>query len=168
MKILETKDLILKPYEEKYALKAHENFFCQKETAKYMLWKPTEKVEEARERLERWSNSWGIFYLIHDKSTDEPIGFIATQQIEPEVYGHLGICLGLEFKGKGYGSQVLKTLIDYLKSQNAKELQYSHFKENIASQKLAEKMGFKYIKADTCVRPWDNKEFEEYCYVLKI
>lgn len=168
MKILETKDLILKPYEEKYALKAHENFFCQKETAKYMLWKPTEKVEEARERLERWCKNWKLFYLIHDKSTDEPIGFLGVDEIEPNIYGHLGMCLGLEFKGKGYGYQILKTLIEYLNLQNAKELHYSHFKENIASQKLAEKMGFKFIKAGTRVRVWDNKEFEEYSYVLKI
>lgn len=166
--ILKTKDLILKPYEEKYARQAHENFFCQKETAKFMLWKPTENVEEAKARLERWSQkqNWEIFLLIHEKSSDKCIGFIGIDDIEVDIYGHVGLCIGLEFKGKGYGTQVLTTLIEYLKSKNVKQLHYSHFKENIASQKLAEKFGFKFIKEGKRVRGWDNKEFDEICYVL--
>lgn len=168
MEILETQNLILKPYEEKYAEKTHENFFCQEETAKYMLWKPTQTTEEAKERLERWSNNWKYFWIIHDKTTDEPIGFLGTDEVEPNIYGHLGLCVGLEYKGKGYGSQVLKKCIDYLSLKGATEIRYSHFKENIASQKLAEKMGFQFVKEGMRTRAWDNKEFKEYFYLLKI
>ena len=168
MKILETQNLILKPYQEKYAQKAHKNFFCQEETAKYMLWKPTQSAEEANERLKRWTNNWKFFWVIHDKATDEPIGFLGVDEIEPKIYGHLGLCIGLKYKGNGYGTQALKACKEYLKLQGATEIHYSHFKENIASRKLAEKIGFTFTKEDTRTRAWDNKEFIERCYVLKI
>ena len=165
---LETKDLILKTYDEKYLSDTYNNFFCQQETAKYLLWKPTTSIEEAKERLERWSKDWNLFYLIIEKKTDTCIGYLGVDKIEKDIYGRLGICLGLYFKNKGYGTQALIALINYLKLQKAKELHYSHFKENISSQKLAEKIGFKRVKEDKRIRKWDNKEFEEYFYVLNL
>jgi len=168
MKVLETKDLILKPYEEKYVLDAYKNIFCQEETARFVLWKPADSVIEVQVKLERWSQNWDLFFLIIEKCSNKCIGYLGVDEIEPKVYGRLGIGIGKEFKNKGYGTQALKELINYLKSKNAKELQYSHFKENIASQKLALKMGFKKIREDKRIRAWDNKEFDEYFYELKL
>jgi len=167
MKILETKDLILKPYEDKYALDAYKNIFCQKETAKFVLWKPAENIEETKSRLERWSQNWNLFFLIIEKCSNQCIGYLGVDEIEPAIYGRLGIGIGKEFKNKGYGTQALKELIKYLKSKNAKEIKYSHFKDNIASQKLALKMGFKKVREGKRIRAWDNKEFDEYFYELK-
>lgn len=110
---LETKDLILKSYEEKYVPDAHTNFFSQPETARFVLWKPTENVNEAKSRLERWSQNWSLFFLIIEKSSDICVGYICVDEIEKHIYGHLGICLGLDFKNKGYGSQALTALIEH-------------------------------------------------------
>ena len=38
----------LKEYDEKYVLKAHKNFFSSQVTARYVLWKPTENIEEVK------------------------------------------------------------------------------------------------------------------------
>lgn len=168
IKALETQDLKLKPYEEKYLADAYKNFFCQQETAKYLLWKPAENIEEAKERLIRWSQGWNLFWLVIEKNTDRCIGYLGVDEIEKDIYGNLGICLGLNFKRKGYGTQILTSLIEYLKLLKANQLHYSHFKENISSQKLADKIGFKKIREDKRIRKWDNKEFDEYFYILDL
>ena len=49
----ETKDLILRKAQMDDLEAIYKNFWSSKETAKYMLWKPCENLEEARERLEK-------------------------------------------------------------------------------------------------------------------
>ena len=167
-KELETKDLILKPYEARYVADAYNNIFCNEETAKYVLWKTASNIIETQEKLEKWDKSFKLLLLIIEKKTSECIGYVATDEIEPDIYDHLGIAIGTKFTQKGYASQVLLALIDYLKSLNAKELRYSHFKENVASQKLAQKIGFEYIKEQKNIRNWDKKEFDECVYTLAL
>ena len=168
--MIETSRLILKEYDEKYALQAHLNFFSSKETAKYVLWRPTESAQEVIDKVNYWLNvaKIDIFWVIHEKDDDEPIGFVAASKLEDSIYGDVGIAIGESFVGKGYGSEVLKALIEQVKSLGGKELHYSHFKENEASRKLALKFGFEYYKSDKRLRRYDNKEFEELFYVLKL
>lgn len=170
MKNVATKRLNLKEYDEKYASKAHLNFFCQKETAKYTLWKPTSSVEEAKQKLDRWTKASkiSIFWLIHDKVSDEPIGFVCADEISPKVYGSLGITIGLDYIKKGYGSEVLEALINHIKEIGGERIEYSHFEENIASRALALKHGFEFVKKQNSVRGHDKLEFVEVCYVLNL
>jgi len=166
----ETKRLLLKEYDEKYIEKAHLNFFSSLNTSKYVLWRPTKTPLEVKDKIEYWLNEVKItiFWMIHLKDNDEPIGFISLDEIEPSVYGNLGIAIGENYLKQGYASEVLNELIEYVKSLNGKEIHYSHVKENEASKRLALKFGFKYYKSDKRVRRYDNKEFEELFYVLKL
>ena len=166
----ETKRLLLKEYNEKYIEKAHLNFFSSLETAKYVLWRPTKSATDVKNKVEYWINETkiDIFWMIHIKENDEPIGFVSADKISENIYGNIGIVVGEKFVKKGYASEVLKELIDYIKSLQGKEIHYSHFKENIASEKLAKKFGFKYYKKEKRIRPYDKKEFEELFYILKI
>ena len=168
--MIETSRLYLKKYQEKYAGKAHLNFFCQEETAKYTLWKPTKNVEEAKQKLDRWTKvaNISIFWLIHDKVSDEPIGFVCANEISPKVYGSLGIAIGLDYIKKGYGSEVLETLINHIKGLGGEKIEYSHFEENVASKALALKHGFKFVKKQNSVRGHDKLAFVEVCYELNL
>ena len=167
--MIETKNLTLKKYDEKYIEKAHYNFFSSPITSKYVLWKPTQNPSEVKDKIEYWlyEVKVSVFYMIHDRD-DEPIGFVCVDEIEPNVYGNFGIALGEKYVNKGYGSEVLTAIIDYIKSLGAKEIHYSHFKENIASQKLALKYNFEFYKEGKRIRKYDNKEFDELFYVLKL
>lgn len=166
----ETKRLILKDYDEKYIEKAHQNFFSSLETSKYVLWRPTKSAIDVKNKIEYWLNEVkiDIFWIIHIKETDEPIGFISASKMSNNVFGDIGIVIGENFVKKGYGSEVLKELIEYIKSLGGKEIHYSHFKENKASERLAIRLGFKYYKKDKRIRTYDKKEFEELFYILKI
>ena len=167
--MIETKNLVLKEYDEKYAEKAHTNFFSSSKTAEYVLWRPTSSALDAKNKIEYWLNEvkLSIFYMIHKKDNDEPIGFVSACEIEPSVYGDVGIVIGENYVHQGYGSEVLSELIKYIKSINGKEIHYSHFKENVASEKLALKFGFEFYKETKRIRARDNKEFCELFYVLK-
>lgn len=168
--MLETKNLILKAYDEKYIEKAHDNIFSSLETAKYVLWRPTKSALDVKKKIEYWIYETGcsIFWMAHRKDNDEPIGFICVDEIEPKVYGNLGIAVGEKYIKKGYGSEILKAAIEYIKTIGGKEIHYSHFKENEASEKLALKFGFEFYKQDKRIRRYDNKEFCELFYVLKL
>jgi len=170
MDMIETKDLILKPYEIEDVKQAHENFLCQKETAKYTLWRPTNSIEDAKLKLDYWtSNMDGVFFwLIKEKKSEQVIGFISASRIDEKSYGNVGIAIGLDYINKGYGSQVLEKLIDVVKDTGAKKLYYSHFEENEASKNLALKFGFRYYKSASRVRKYDNKSFIEMFYVLDL
>ena len=146
MVTLNTKDLVLKEYEEKYVLSAHNNFLSQEETAKYTLWRPTSSVEEAKAKLEYWNSDKDsvLFWLVFEKNSDAAIGFVSAANLGNGVYGNVGIAIGLDYINKGYGSQVLEALIYYISKLGGVEIHYSHFEGNDASKNLALKYGFEY------------------------
>ena len=168
--MIETKNFFLKEYDEKYIEKAHLNFFSSYNTAKYVLWRPTNSPLEVKDKVEYWLNEVkvSIFFFIHLKENDEPIGFISLDEISENIYGNVGIAIGEKYISKGYGSEVLGALLNHVKLLGAKEIYYSHFKENEASKRLALKFGFEYYKTDKRIRKYDNKEFDELFYILKL
>ena len=125
--------------------------------------------EEVKDKIDYWLNEVkiDIFWLIHTKN-DEPIGFVSADLIGDCVYGNIGIAIGNKYVNKGYGSEVLKALIEHIKECNGKQIYYSHFKENDASKRLALKYGFKFYSQEKRVRRYDNKEFDELFYVLDL
>ena len=167
---IETSNLVFKKGDLKYAKQMHENFFSQPQTAKYMLWSVTNTVEEAEAKIARWMEHQKdhAHWFIHLKTTDEPIGFITAEEIEPNVYGNIGLCLGEGYINQGYGTEALVALIEYLKSLGAKTISYSHLKDNVASQKLALKLGFKFNRQEKRLRKHDGKEFDEIFYTLEL
>lgn len=84
--------------------------------------------------------------MTKNKADDEPIGFIFVDEVSKNMYGNLGIAIGEKYLKKGYASEALFKVIEYIKSDSGKEIEYSHFKENDASRALALKCGFKYYK----------------------
>ena len=166
----ETINLVFKPIDIELAPKAHNNFFSQQETAKYLLWKPTNSPDEARGRLERWSaeNDGYYFFLIHEKRTLEPIGYITAQETDRGVYEHFGICLGQDYVSRGYGTEAMCWFLEFLKEKNARKVIYSHLEGNNASKALALKHGFNYTHMGERIRNHDQKHFKEYFYELKL
>lgn len=166
---METKDLIIDKGKMEDAKAMHYNLWKHKESAKYVLWSVTTTIEEAENRLKRWIE-WQkehMQWLVYDKVSKEAIGYASIEEIGPNKYGDIGIAIGKEYTGKGLGSQILEFLLSYIKNLGAKEVEYSFLSGNIASQKLAEKYGFKYVKTEKRIRNWDNKEFDELIYTLE-
>lgn len=110
---LETKDLILKKAEFEDWKTIYYNLWRHKESAKYMLWQPTETDEDAKDRMKRTiafeekpENKYALFVYL--KKTGEAIGFAGMRELEPGIYEETGIALGPEFVQKGMGDRYLR------------------------------------------------------------
>ena len=98
---LETKDLILKKAEFEDWKTIYYNLWRHKESAKYMLWQPTETDEDAKDRMKRTiafeekpENKYALFVYL--KKTGEAIGFAGMRELERGIYEETGIALGPE------------------------------------------------------------------------
>ena len=159
---LETKDLIIAKAKVEDTEKIWQNYWCDQESAKYMLWKPTETKEEADDRMTRTINYQKdhLAFIIYEKSTMEPIGMGGFYEVEPGVYEDSGIGLGSKYCRKGYGTQILQAFIDYLFDDlKINKILYSCFRENVASHKLLAKFDFNYLFTIADVRDWDGLEY---------
>ena len=146
-----------------------QNFWSDESSAKYMLWQPTKTKEDALIRMEKTINFQKnhFTFLIYEKETNQAIGMAGFLEAEPGVFEECGIGMGSKFTGRGYGTQVVLVLIDYLfKNLNAKKVVYSAMRENIPSKKLAEKLGFKYTHSENKVRDFDGFQFVCDCFEM--
>ena len=91
--IIESKDLILAKAKLEDLNNIYNNFWSQKDTAKYMLWKPCENLQEAKESLEKIIKFQKdkAAYFVYDKKTMQAIGIAGMQEIEPGVFEDCGI-----------------------------------------------------------------------------
>jgi len=161
-------DLLLRKPNLEDAFLAHVNFFSSEKTAKYMYWRVTKNEEEVKQRIERWLNTYKDNMLYFIIFNNEPIGFLTSVKFDEETYGDIGLCVGEKFIKKGNGSKILSWLVNDLKSKGAKKIYYTCMKENIASIKLAEKIGFKYQSEMKKINPKNNTKYIELTYLLNI
>lgn len=105
-------------------------------------------------------NKWFIRWAVVDKYTNEFIGTVALHHFEFDKNKvQIGYNLKKSCWRKGVMSDVLKSTIDYLQlNSSLKEIEASIDSENIASIKLAEKLGFEL----------NNRENNKLIFVKKL
>lgn len=94
-------------------------------------------VDSDTSNYERW--------VIALKSTDEPIGNISVNGIDKKNdYCNVGYVILFDYQGKGYATEALKAVSDYLLTQRDYYLVECSCNElNVASAKVMLKAGFK-------------------------
>lgn len=160
--MLETKDLILgkAKFEDWEAM--YRNVWSRRSSFRYMLLELSFSEEDAQDRMRRtiaFQSERGTAYTIFLKSTHEAIGFAGIAQLEGDVWEETGICIGSDFWGRGYGTQVLDGLLAHAKELGAKTFIYSSWEENAASRALAAKAGFAQYATEERTRPHDGREY---------
>lgn len=152
--ILETKDLILKKGSMNDLNDMYINVWSEEETARYMLWTPLKDIEEAKDRMLKtieYQND-KIAYLVYEKKSGQAIGFAGMKEIENKVYEDCGIGIGTKFVGRGYGKQILMSLVEYcFEELGANRIICSCRSENLASRKLQLSCGFHYTHSKTMI-----------------
>lgn len=160
--MIETKDLILDKAKLSDWEEMYRNVWSQPECAKYMLWNVTESEDDAKIRIQKtidFQKSHDT-YLVYEKASKKAIGFAGVEKLFPYAYEEAGICLGADYRGKGYGKQILKALMDYVKNEyGAKEFIYSSRDENKASNRLAASFGFTLVGWEDKI---DNRDGHSY------
>lgn len=144
---METEDIFLGKAKPEDWEAMYRNVWSQPETARFMMWQVTENKEAAKERMKRtilFQESHDT-YLVYEKKSRQAIGFAGIGKIGPGIYEEMGIALGPEFAGKGYGKQILRLLMEYCTySLHGKEFFYHTWSDNEASKALALSCGLAY------------------------
>ena len=160
---LETKDLIIKQAEQKDWKDMYYNLWRHAESAKYMLWKVTTSEEEAQERMAKtiaFEETHPYAWLVYEKASGQAIGFAGVTEIEQGVYEDIGIALGPDFVGKGYGKQIVNAMTDYAKNElGAKRMVLSYRSKNTASKRLQAACGFQYSHSEDRLDPRNNEPY---------
>lgn len=146
---LSSKRLVLRPLRPTDANSLYA--YRRDETANaFQSWIPT-SIEDARERIRENSalkinvpNTWYQLAII-EKATQKMIGdigihFLANNKHEVEY----GITLAASAQGKGYATEALKTVFDYIfQHLNKRRITASIDPQNAASLALSERLGMR-------------------------
>lgn len=169
--MLETDDLILDKAKPSDWKDMYYNVWSRPEAVKYMSWRLSDSEEDARERILRTIEFQKNHdtYFVYEKASGKPIGFAGVEELSAGVYGEMGICLGPDYVGKGFGKQILKCLIQYCKQEHgAKEFIYSTREGNEASHGLAKSLGFHQTAVEPTVDHHDGSRYNLIKYSLKL
>ena len=149
-KNLETERLILRKVKKEDAKEAYNNWCNSDKVSKYVLWDKHSDVNVTEELYEMWENDYQNLdtfrWIVELKSTHELIGTIDVMGKKYFKYNvcEIGYCYGEKFWNKGYASESLKRVIEFLFEEAGFEVIYAdHMSNNPVSGKVMEKSGMK-------------------------
>ena len=165
--ILSSTDIYLSKAEFVDWFSLYHNIWSRPESNRYMLWNLTTNEDDAKLRMERTIEYQKTHhaYTIYTMTSRQAIGFAGLAEIEPHIWEDTGIALGSDYTGKGYGKQVLKLLLDSVKSLGGEKFIYSTRAANTASIALALSCGFTYDRSEQKQDPRNGEPYElQYYY----
>ena len=149
-KTLETERLILRRFkmddvEELF----YHGYITDEVMAKNLSWDPCKTIEEQREIIksgvDQYQNNDFYKWLIETKDTHELIGGIDICNLyKRKNYGEVGYCIGSKYWNKGYATEALRKVIEYLLLEcdfHLVEARYAGY--NPASGRVMQKAGMK-------------------------
>ena len=150
MKELVTNRLKLRYIKKEDAPTIYENWASDPEVARYVTWKPHECLAVTEAVVDFWvkdyKNSDCYRYGIERKLDNELMGMI-------DVVGYhhcnpvIGYCMGKRFWNNGYMTEALEALVNQLISDGYKVIVIEAVKDNIGSNRVIEKNGFKLVES---------------------
>ena len=148
-KLIETDRLLLRKFNSNDAVHMFKNWATDSEVCKFLSWNPHKDLSETKQIVEGWVNSYTpkfYFWAIELKDIEEVIGSISIMEINEEYYScTFGYNIGRGFWGRGYMTEALKAVINYLfKEIGMNRIQGNHNTFNPASGRVMQKSGMIY------------------------
>ena len=153
---IESKRLLFRPWEENDAFVLFDGWANNEEITKYLTRNPHQNIETTRfiinKRLKEYEEKDRINFAIVLKENNILIGSI-------DVVGYInnnpeiGYMLKKEYWNKGYMSEACLRVIKFLFSLGFKKIYIRAQVENIASNRVIQKCGGKFIECKEVERP---------------
>ena len=150
-KRLETERLILRRFVEADAESVFKNWASDPEVTKFLRWESHTRVDESRELLAGCVKRYGEVYYYHwaieEKCSDSgAVGYIGVFWSDETVDSvEVGYGLGRRWQGKGYMSEALRAVIDFMIDEaGANRVVATHDPRNAASGGVMKRCGMKY------------------------
>lgn len=158
-KLIETKRLYFRYLKDSDINSVFNNYANDDEVTKYLSWPSHKSIETTKAVFEMWKKDEEIkkkyHYFVILKETNELIGSIDVPFFingNPEI----GIVLGRKWWNKGYMTEATLKMIDILFNDGYYKIIMKAMKENIASNRVIEKCGFKFIGEEDFPVPLKN------------
>ena len=149
---LETNRLLLRKFTLDDAQEMFNNWANDEEVTKFMTWNPHCNIEQTKTILNIWIKEYDNYqtlrYGIVLKETNELIGSIDIVDFvdnNPEI----GYCLSKKYWNKGLMSEACTALINKLFQIGYKKIVIEADENNIGSNRVIEKCGFKFTHKET-------------------
>ena len=146
-KTLETERLILRKFTIEDAQGMYNNWASNEKVIRFSTWVLHKDVNETKEVIKNWIKSYaeGSYnWVVELKDTHEVIGRIWEENNKHKTIT-LGYCYGSKYWNKGYGTEALRRIIEYLlNEQDFYLVTACHWSSNPASGKVMQKAGMKY------------------------
>ena len=164
---LESKRLIMRPYEENDLMDCHQ-LLSDKENMYYLDDITTETLEETRlslkEAIEKIHNGDAQRFAVTLKESGQLIGGVGYDitDINPlGRIGHIGWFILPEYQNKGYITEAASRVLDYAFLQdNCVRITTGCYKENKPTQKVMAKLGFR-LEAEKISAQWHDGEMKD-------
>lgn len=167
--ILETDRLILRYLNDDDLKSVFFNYANDDEVTKYLSWPTHKSLEDTKNIFDFWKKEDDeikkYHYFLELKETHELIGSCCVHQFingNPEI----GIVLGRRWWRQGLMTEATKKLIETLFSDGYKKIIMTAVVENIASNKLIQKCGFKFLQTKDFYASLKDKVFKINVYEL--
>ena len=147
LNFIETERLLLRKIKETDAEPMFRNWASDPEVTKYMTWNAHENIEVTKTIVNFWleeeKKPKTIRFIITLKNSDEPIGSIDVVRYidgSPEI----GYCLSRNYWNKGLMTEACKAFVKHLFDKGFNKVLINAMVENIGSNRVIEKCGFKF------------------------
>jgi ribosomal-protein-alanine N-acetyltransferase len=167
---LETKRLILRPFEYSDAEAMFNNWASDEKVSQYLTWNAHTSIEQTEKILSMWIAQYEkrerINFGIVLKETGELIGGI-------DVVGYIdnvpviGYVLSKKYWNNGYMSEACKEVVEYLFSIGYNTIRIDAIKDNIGSNKVIQKCGGIFVSEFVDYFSQKNKEFTINKYIIR-
>lgn len=147
---IETKRLLLRRLTINDSKEAYKNWYCRKESVKYLLCNEHKNEEQTKILFDYYEKAYTDLatfrWVIELKETNELIGMIEVNEnlYTPLDTLEIGYCIGPKFYNNNYATESLQAVIKFLFEVADVKYIYAYcMKENIPSSKVLEKSNMK-------------------------
>ena len=173
-KTLESDRLILRKFKIDDAEGMYNNWASESECCKYLTWNEHKDVNETRKVIQSWIDKYeeGSYnWVVELKDTGEIIGNISVVDINNEhAVAEVGYCYGSKYWGKGYATEALRRVIEYLLLEcNLYIVEAMHIRDNPASGRVMQKAGMKQdgVLRDRRINKYTKERNDLIVYSIK-
>ena len=168
-KRLETERLILRRFVTEDYVAMYKNWASDEEVTKYLMWSTHSSMKMSKKIAKAWVKQYSrkdnYNWAIVPKDLGEPIGGISVVHMKEDVsMVHIGYCIGKNWWHRGFTSEALKAVMDFLFDEvGVNRIESRHDPRNPNSGKVMKKCGMKY-EGTLRSSDWNNQGICDACY----
>jgi [ribosomal protein S5]-alanine N-acetyltransferase len=169
-KLMQTPRLLLRPFQPHDVNDLFE-YASVEGVGERAGWPHHKSIEQSQQILNRFMESSEVYAIVH-RADNKVIGSIGLHH-RPDESSHqegdlvLGYVLSKSYWGQGLMTEAAERILyEAFIVWNVPRIRVAHFKENMASQRVIEKLGFIYEKDGHYTTTLLQQVFEERKYIL--